>query len=100
MTGFDVTVPAVAHAAGTADSVARDLRVDLDRLRAEAQAVLAGEWSGRVAASFADDWREWDDTAVAVIAALTELGEALRDSARAYSNADADARSTLHLAAS
>ena len=37
---------------------------------------------------------------VAVIAALTELGEALRDSARAYSNADADARSTLHLAAS
>jgi WXG100 family type VII secretion target len=100
MTAFDVTVSAVAHAAATSDSIALDLSADLDGLRAEAEAVLAVEWLGRAAASFADGWRDWHRDARVVIAALDELAEALRCSARAYENADTSGRATLQLAAS
>lgn len=100
MTAFDVTVPDVAHAAATSGSIALDLRADLDALRAEAEAVIVGEWLGRAAASFADGWLEWHRDAAAVIAALDELAEALRSSARAYDNADSSGRTTLQLAAS
>jgi WXG100 family type VII secretion target len=100
MTAFDVSVPAVAHAAVTSDSVALELRTDLDGLRVEAEAVIAGEWLGRAAALFAGGWREWHRDAAVVIAALDELAEALRCSARAYENADTSGRTTLQLAAS
>jgi WXG100 family type VII secretion target len=100
MTAFDVSVPALVQAAAASDSVALDLRADLDWLRAEAEAVLADEWLGRAAASFADGWREWHRDAGAVIAALDELAEALRCSANAYEHADTSGRATLQLATS
>jgi len=98
MTGFDATVPTVASAASTSASVAADLRAELHALRAEAEAVLAGGWRGRAAASFECAWRDWYAEASAVIAMLTELAEALRATATSYRAGDDTATTQLLLA--
>lgn len=98
MTGFDVTVPAVAQAAATAATVGVELRGEVEALRVQAEAVLAGDWLGRAASSFECVWREWHAQASEVVAALTELAEALRATATAYCVGDEAARTQLQMA--
>ena len=98
MTGFDVTVPAVHHAATATATVALELRSELEALRAEAEAVLSDDWLGRAAATFERVWRDWHREANTVIAGLGELAEALRATATAYGVADDSGRTTLLLA--
>ena len=98
MTGFDVAVPAVAHAAATASTVGFDLRTELEAVCAQAEGVLTDEWLGRAAASFERVWRDWHTEASEVIAALTELADALRATAMSYCGGDEAGRTALLLA--
>jgi WXG100 family type VII secretion target len=98
MTQFAVAVPAVAEAAASARAVGAELRAELDRVRAEAEAVLTGSWLGRAADSFDRAWSRWHADARAVIAALDDLADALHQSAAAYADGDNGASDRLAMA--
>ena len=98
MTGFDVTVPAVSHTATAAATISSELRTELDAVRAHAEAVLAGEWLGRAAATFEHAWRDWHTEAADVIAALTALADSLQATATSYCTGDEAGRTTLLMA--
>jgi WXG100 family type VII secretion target len=98
MTQFGVVVAQVDRAATAAGTASDDLLAEIDRLRGEAQDVLAGRWLGAVAARFDQAWTRWDADAHAVVRALDELAEALRLSARDYANCDAAGAEQLRIA--
>ncbi|HEY8300969.1 MAG TPA: WXG100 family type VII secretion target [Jatrophihabitans sp.] len=99
MSEFDVLVPEVGRAAATADNAGADLLAEIDRVRREAEDVLAGRWRGAVARRFERAWSQWDADARAVVRALDELAESLRLAARDYSTQDLAAADGLRLAA-
>lgn len=98
MSEFAVVVPEVGRAAATADNARADLAAEIDRLRREAEDVLAGRWLGAVARRFDRAWSQWDAEARSVLRALEELAEALRLAARDYSSADLAGADELRLA--
>ncbi len=95
MTGFDVTTPAVHHAATATATIGRELHSELEALRMQAEAVLSDEWLGRTAATFERAWRDWHREASAVIAGLDRLADALHATATSYCDGDEVGRSTL-----
>jgi WXG100 family type VII secretion target len=100
MTHFAVELPALAQSAAGARAAGADLGTELDRLRAEADAVLSGQWLGRAAASFDRAWTAWHAGARDMIAALDELAAQVTACEREYYRSDGTASDGLRLAAS
>ncbi len=99
MTEFDVVVPEVGRAAATAENARVELLAEIDRLRRDAEDVVAGRWLGAVARRFGCAWSQWDADARAVVRALDGLAECLRLAARDYETQDMAAGDGLRLAA-
>lgn len=81
--GFSTTTEEMARAASQVQQVDEAVQAELSGLRSRLEP-LAGAWSGRAAAQFAQLMARWDADARSLDDALRAIGAAIRNSGATY----------------
>lgn len=88
MSGYDVDPAELFAARGRVGEAAEDGRAELARLQALAADVFGSGWRGGAAQAFRAGFDEWHDGALAMLAALDTLAQALGDAGLDYERAE------------
>jgi WXG100 family type VII secretion target len=85
---FEVHAAGVITSLRNVDDVNTEIKTSFRQLKAEADAVIKGSWTGAAADKVHDGWQEWQDGLSKICAALDQVNGLVAQAAQRFQRTD------------